>query len=448
MRKIIGATVGTTINPDKINRGSNVRNGEGTNSIEVGTGKALSSASIAGSSCVAGIKGYYIKAINYAERKILLDTDTTNLMTPPLRPKETTEAIIPTDSVNLPYSVGKYIGIRNENLYVFLTTIEAINGNVVTYAGSPYSIGFSNFAQYLERRDCIFFVPEQPDKGIVTFTEGGVALGFGAKAGSYAFSAGEQTIAHKYGSSVGRKTIAGYGASAEGLDTKAFELASHTEGVGTVARSRVQHIQGKYNVVDENNEFAHIVGNGTDDNNRSNAHTLDWEGNAWFAGRVYNSFADVYIPFDVIPTYYVNHGADGLVLVYENNDEFPGFTKGENICITLDGIKYICKINGVWDESDPGRFGVSGQYAIRVNIKDTTLIPDGSAIYTTYPIAGTKLARAYFYNIETKPSLDLFGGVITNNGVPMNDGDVVNKKYFDDAIAKLTAKIESLEKSL
>jgi hypothetical protein len=33
--------------------------------------------------------------------------------------------------------------------------------------------------------------------------------------------------------------------------------------------------------------YAHIVGNGTSTSNRSNAHTLDWEGNAWFAGDVY-----------------------------------------------------------------------------------------------------------------------------------------------------------------
>jgi hypothetical protein len=31
---------------------------------------------------------------------------------------------------------------------------------------------------------------------------------------------------------------------------------------------------------------AHIVGNGTD-SKRSNAHTLDWSGNAWYSGNVY-----------------------------------------------------------------------------------------------------------------------------------------------------------------
>lgn len=34
-------------------------------------------------------------------------------------------------------------------------------------------------------------------------------------------------------------------------------------------------------------EYAHIVGNGTSEDERSNAHTLDWDGNAWYAGDVY-----------------------------------------------------------------------------------------------------------------------------------------------------------------
>lgn len=33
-------------------------------------------------------------------------------------------------------------------------------------------------------------------------------------------------------------------------------------------------------------EFVHVVGNGTSDTDRSNAHTLDWDGNAWYAGTV------------------------------------------------------------------------------------------------------------------------------------------------------------------
>ena len=59
---------------------------------------------------------------------------------------------------------------------------------------------------------------------------------------------------------------------------------SHTEGLGTIAFGDAQHVQGKYNTKDLINKYAHIVGNGTSTGNRSNAHTVDWNGNGWFKG--------------------------------------------------------------------------------------------------------------------------------------------------------------------
>lgn len=74
-------------------------------------------------------------------------------------------------------------------------------------------------------------------------------------------------------------------AFAEGHSTTASGEYSHAEGRTTIAQGNNQHVQGKYNIADTTS--AHIVGNGSDSSNRSNAHTLDWNGNAWFAGDVY-----------------------------------------------------------------------------------------------------------------------------------------------------------------
>lgn len=73
---------------------------------------------------------------------------------------------------------------------------------------------------------------------------------------------------------------------AEGSGTMASGNYSHSEGLFTRAMSENQHVQGKYNILDTKSKYAHIVGNGTS-SKRSNAHTLDWSGNAWFAGNVY-----------------------------------------------------------------------------------------------------------------------------------------------------------------
>jgi len=74
---------------------------------------------------------------------------------------------------------------------------------------------------------------------------------------------------------------------AEGNMTVASGYRSHAEGYLTKAASTDQHVQGKANIEDSAGKYAHIVGNGTSDTDRSNAHTLDWDGNAWFAGDVY-----------------------------------------------------------------------------------------------------------------------------------------------------------------
>lgn len=71
---------------------------------------------------------------------------------------------------------------------------------------------------------------------------------------------------------------------AEGYRTEASGIASHAEGYYTDAGGDYQHVQGKYNVVDISNRYAHIVGNGDSDGSRSNAYTLDWNGNAWYQG--------------------------------------------------------------------------------------------------------------------------------------------------------------------
>ena len=85
----------------------------------------------------------------------------------------------------------------------------------------------------------------------------------------------------------GYHTVA-YGAisHSEGCSTKTIGAFSHAEGIGNIAQGDAQHVQGKYNIQDTDNKYAHIVGNGPSTYLRSNAHTLDWEGNAWYQGSV------------------------------------------------------------------------------------------------------------------------------------------------------------------
>ena len=105
--------------------------------------------------------------------------------------------------------------------------------------------------------------------------------------GKYSFSNGKwSTASGDYSHAEGFNTKASSDSShAEGHTTTASGYISHAEGYYTKASSQHQHVQGKYNIEDTSDTYAHIVGNGTD-TARSNAHTLDWSGNGWYAGKL------------------------------------------------------------------------------------------------------------------------------------------------------------------
>ena len=111
-------------------------------------------------------------------------------------------------------------------------------------------------------------------EGTTASARGAHAEGYQTKAsGVHSHAEGSQTVASN------DRT------HAEGYDTMASGDTSHAEGYRTIAASEYQHVQGKYNVEDANNTYAHIVGNGSA-KSRSNAHTIKWNGDAWFAGNV------------------------------------------------------------------------------------------------------------------------------------------------------------------
>lgn len=78
----------------------------------------------------------------------------------------------------------------------------------------------------------------------------------------------------------------GHTSHAEGSECDADGDFSHAEGKMNKAIGECQHVEGKYNVFDEDGVYAHIIGNGAGHLARSNAFTVDWNGNGWFAGDV------------------------------------------------------------------------------------------------------------------------------------------------------------------
>ena len=111
----------------------------------------------------------------------------------------------------------------------------------------------------------------------------GIAKGVNSVAANSAFAHAMESFAENFGT-VHPDAVWGH---AEGGYTHVYGQMGHAEGYSTLSYGEAQHVQGKSNIEDSKDKYAHIVGNGTSKTGRSNAHTLDWDGNAKFAGDVY-----------------------------------------------------------------------------------------------------------------------------------------------------------------
>lgn len=118
----------------------------------------------------------------------------------------------------------------------------------------------SNLASHAEGHDTVAYGPYSHAEGVAS------------RAGSY--------FTHAEGNS----TLAlGNAAHAEGGWCEARDDYAHAQNYYTLAKSKYQTALGKYNVEDNADTYAVIIGNGTADNARSNALTVDWSGNVCMA---------------------------------------------------------------------------------------------------------------------------------------------------------------------
>ena len=302
----------------------NISNGEGENSlIQDLESLAISKNSVAlGSNNTAGCKGYYYRAIDFTNKIIYLSEGQVK------RPSNTPgEEDIITNFVTPQYNKGETFSMNNvEGYYSFCGVIEEIKGNRIYYK-DPLPFNATGTKDASRTKDYIFFVPNQPEIGLVTFTEGGSSVGGNSKAsGEFSFAAGEGNIAGgNYSTALGRNTKAGYtgftagqktvttgpnavamgdSARADGQTSFAFgnqakaskdySIAmgsnSQTEAKDSIAIGKVvkatgneQTVLGKYNQEDSSKSF--IIGNGSS-SGKKNALTIDANSNIEVLGNI------------------------------------------------------------------------------------------------------------------------------------------------------------------
>ena len=179
-------------------------------------------------------------------------------------------------------------------------------------------------------------------------------------------------------------TASGWAAHAEGYNTTSSGRASHVEGYFTIANHAYQHVFGAFNIGDpstaantEKGTYIEIVGNGnsTSQVNRSNARTLDWEGNEMLSGSLTTkstiidaSKANNNVSTTLYPsTFDIRDSANRIIsrqeAVVESSGDISGYwyvrnynTSGEQI--TQKGILMRLNKSGImtYDVSNPTNF--------------------------------------------------------------------------------------------
>jgi len=165
--------------------------------------------------------------------------------------------------------------------------------------------------------------------------------------GMYAHAEGWTNTASSQGAHAeGMNTYAtNQAAHAEGCSNTASGYYSHAEGYGTTAQRRSQHVFGELNVLDTGGSgttvkgtYVEIVGNGTADNARSNARTLDWSGNETLAGKL-TVGADPVNNMDVATKQYVDNSKEIFVATYGTTtyaEINTAYTAGKTVIVARD----------------------------------------------------------------------------------------------------------------
>jgi hypothetical protein len=186
----------------------------------------------------------------------------------------------------------------------------------------------------------------------------------------------------------------GQGAHSEGYCCSARGFYSHAQGEGVHAVGRNQFAGGRYNVLDSassasgNGTYAVVFGNGSSDDDRSNMFTMDWQGNAVFAGTV-GSASDRRLKQDIekIPlNYYIAwHYISPVLYKYINN---PGVTNvgviAQDLISTLEKVGIDWRTLGIINETpnkDPETGEVTMLYS--VSYEQLSVLTMGEAQYTS-----------------------------------------------------------------
>lgn len=211
-------------------------------------------------------------------------------------PQSITQAIVDANGINLDTILHNTVMTdTEEDVADVIVGYEDINNKVTEITEDSTDVQYpSAKAVYNTILDTAYTKEESNDNfaSKEIYNDTAISLGRRADAGSTGINSvatGDRTQAnHNYSIAMGSLAQANGMASVSlGRDTKANGDYSVALGEGVIAKAQGSVAAGKWNIEDTTGKILHSVGNGTSSSARSNAYTIDNEGDAWFSGDVY-----------------------------------------------------------------------------------------------------------------------------------------------------------------
>ena len=200
-------------------------------------------------------------------------------------------------------TVGKY-GLSQHFTNNDGTTESVFQLGFTKFSGSvfipSYTLGNRNYDRYDDSGELITLTSQEKaethgDMSLV-IGEQGIASGDNSVAMAYAEASGLYAVALPNSQASGIGSFAGIGGNSLGEYSVAMGRSCHslksfstTFGYNTTANIENEFVIGKYNQFLSNDNYAFVIGNGQSKKVRSNAYTVDWDGNAYYAGNVHAS---------------------------------------------------------------------------------------------------------------------------------------------------------------
>ena len=230
------------------------------NSFAYGTGvSAIGENSYAfGKDSVAGCYGWYYKYLDLPTGTFYLTTEQPNVRN--ISSMGTEPEI--DSSFESGFEVGDVISYVNMAKHEMYATIVEVTGNKIV-VGKLNDIVRTIEEEHPNHDDWTIFVPEKPTVGQVWLGECAFAEGLDCKAiNAYSYTEGRKNLAYgQYSHAEGYKSRAAYAAHAEGKENYADGQQSHAEGYKTEARGLYSHAEGRETVA--SGPYSHAEGYNT-----------------------------------------------------------------------------------------------------------------------------------------------------------------------------------------